>query len=186
MLRLPTGNEIREKRLELGLTQKEVARRAAISQPLVARIEKGGVDPRMSTLTRVVEVLNEAATEKLPHARDLISGRIAWVTPGDTVRRAIQMMRENGFSQLPVMERGKPVGILSESRLIERVRQMDDPRKLGKQKVSEVMSGPPPTVSLDAHFSTLDNLLVDSPAVLVVDQGRPAGIITGSDILTVV
>lgn len=186
LLRLPTGRELREKRLELGLTQKHVAEKAGISQPLVARIEKGGVDPRLSTLGRLVDVLNEASTEKLPRAADLISGGIAWVNPGDPVRKAVQIMREGGFSQLPVMDRGKAVGICSEGKLIDLVRQTDDPKRVGRRKVSDIMGGAPPTVSPETPFSTLEGLLHDHPAVVVVDEGRAMGIITNSDLLSVI
>ena len=186
MIRLPTGEELREKRTELGLTQKEVATRAGISQPLVARIEKGGVDPRLSTLSRLVDVLNRAATDQLPKARDLIEGGLAYVPPGETVKRAIKTMRERGFSQLPVFDRGKPVGLVSTRTLVERVQQLDDPRGLGKVKVSEIMGPAPPAVDQDASFSTLENLLLVNDAVLVQNAGEFIGIVTKEDILRVV
>lgn len=186
VIRLPTGRELREKRVELGLTQKEVAQRAGISQPLVARIEKGGVDPRLSTLSRLVEVLNGAATEQLPRARDLIEGGIATVGPTDSIRRAVGIMRERGFSQIPVLDKGKPVGLISTDDLIERVQQTDDPRALGRRRVSEVMAPPPPSVSGDTHFSVLENLLVRNPAILISDGGEWVGVVTKADILRVI
>lgn len=186
VIRLPTGRELREKRIELGLTQKEVAERAGISQPLVARIEKGGVDPRLSTLSRLVEVLNGAATEQLPRAVDLIEGGIASVSPTESVRRAVTIMRERGFSQLPVVDKGRAVGIVSTDDLIERVQQTDDPRALGRRKVAEVMGPAPPSVSGDTHFSVLENLLARNVAVLVSEGGEWMGIVTKADILRVI
>lgn len=186
MIRLPSGAELRAKRTELGLTQKQVADRAGISQPLVARIEKGGVDPRLSTLTKLVEVLNTAATEQLPLARDLIEGGIASVGPGDTVRRAVQMMRDKGFSQIPVLERGKPVGLVSTDDLIERVQQSDDPKALGRRPVSTIMAAPPPVVSGETHFSVIEGVLARNHAVLVQDEGRFVGIVTKADLLRVI
>ncbi len=186
VIRLPTGAELREKRLELGLTQKEVADRAGISQPLVARIEKGGVDPRLSTLSRLVEVLNETATAQMPHARDLIGGGIASVAPQDNIRRATKIMRERGFSQIPVIDRGRPVGLISTDSLVERVQQSDDPKALGRMRVMDVMEKAPPSVADDAHFSTLEDLLSRNPAVLVTRDGDYVGIVTKADLLSVI
>lgn len=186
LIRLPAGGELRAKRTELGLTQKEVADRAGISQPLVARIEKGGVDPRLSTLNKLVDVLNSAATEQLPLAKDLIEGGIASVAPNETVRRAVQMMRDKGFSQIPVLERGKPVGLVSTDDLIDRVQQSDDPKALGRRAVSGIMTPPPPVVAGDTHFSIVEGLLARNPAVLVQEEGRFVGIITKADLLRVI
>ena len=47
-------NVIRFARLRAGLTQQELARRAGISQPAVARIEGGRVVPRLDTASRLL------------------------------------------------------------------------------------------------------------------------------------
>ena len=59
-MEIPTPAELREKRIRMGLKQADVARMAGISQSMVARIESGSVDPRVSTLTKIVEVLQAA------------------------------------------------------------------------------------------------------------------------------
>lgn len=46
-----------ELRQERGLTQSEVAARLGTSQPVIARLEAGGRDPRLSTLERYARVL---------------------------------------------------------------------------------------------------------------------------------
>ncbi|MDY6779333.1 MAG: helix-turn-helix domain-containing protein, partial [Halobacteria archaeon] len=56
-MEVPTAEDLREKRRNLGVTQNELAEHAGVSQPLVARIENGDVDPRLSTVTRIVEAL---------------------------------------------------------------------------------------------------------------------------------
>ena len=49
-MHIPTPEELRTRREALGLKQTELAKRAGISQSMVARIEAGNVDPRVSTL----------------------------------------------------------------------------------------------------------------------------------------
>jgi transcriptional regulator with XRE-family HTH domain len=48
------GQILREARLRAGLTQRVLAGRAGVSQPLVARIERGEVDPPFSRLLSLV------------------------------------------------------------------------------------------------------------------------------------
>ncbi len=49
-MHIPTPEELRARREALGIKQTELAKRAGISQSMVARIEAGNVDPRISTL----------------------------------------------------------------------------------------------------------------------------------------
>ena len=49
-MHIPTPEELRARREALGMKQTELAKRAGISQSMVARIEAGNVDPRVSTL----------------------------------------------------------------------------------------------------------------------------------------
>jgi transcriptional regulator with XRE-family HTH domain len=49
--------EIRQRREELGWTQEQLANRAGIPQSAVARLENGGVIPRLDTLFKVIRPL---------------------------------------------------------------------------------------------------------------------------------
>jgi transcriptional regulator with XRE-family HTH domain len=48
------GQFLREARLRAGMTQKAVAERVGVSQPLVARIERGAVEPTLDRLLGLV------------------------------------------------------------------------------------------------------------------------------------
>lgn len=45
---------LREARRRAGITQRDLARRTGVAQPTIARIERGLVDPRVSTLDRLL------------------------------------------------------------------------------------------------------------------------------------
>lgn len=45
---------IKRSRLEAGLTQAELARRVAVTQPVIARLEREGANPRLQTLEKVI------------------------------------------------------------------------------------------------------------------------------------
>jgi transcriptional regulator with XRE-family HTH domain len=51
--------ELVEKRVELGLSQKVVAAAMGTTQPALARLERGEIDPKLSTLERYAEALGQ-------------------------------------------------------------------------------------------------------------------------------
>jgi DNA-binding XRE family transcriptional regulator len=55
----PIAAHLRERRFELGLTQKEVATAAGTSHSAVSRLEKGTHIPQLPTLQRIAAVLDE-------------------------------------------------------------------------------------------------------------------------------
>ena len=178
-MELPTPEELRNKRdEELGLTQSEVAERAGVSQPLIARIESGDVDPRLSTLRSIVDALEEAEGSVL-RASDLMHRGIANVAPDDAVRAAVTVMNDEAYSQLPVLDNGVPVGSISESD----VNSLGGPNEtVGELPVSEAMSEAFPTVGPDATVDEVRSNLEYHEAVLVTENGEAVGIITEADV----
>jgi DNA-binding XRE family transcriptional regulator len=55
----PIAAHLRERRFELGLTQREVAKAAGTSHSAVSRLEKGTHIPQLPTLQRITAVLDE-------------------------------------------------------------------------------------------------------------------------------
>jgi transcriptional regulator with XRE-family HTH domain len=49
------GRMVREARHRAGLTQRQLSAKAGIPQETIARIERGRVDPRVTTLDRLLE-----------------------------------------------------------------------------------------------------------------------------------
>ncbi len=108
-MELPTPQDLRERRTALDLTQSELADAADVSQPLIARIEGGDVDPRLSTLRRIVNALQQAEGEVV-RATDLMNETVISVAPDDAVSGAVELMEAEAYSQLPVLQNGVPVG----------------------------------------------------------------------------
>jgi uncharacterized protein len=53
---------IRHARAAAGLTQSELARRAGVKQPEIARLESNGANPRLATLSKVVAATGHSLT----------------------------------------------------------------------------------------------------------------------------
>ncbi|PSP89681.1 transcriptional regulator [Halobacteriales archaeon QS_4_69_34] len=175
-MNLPTPNDLRERRTELELTQSELAERAEVSQPLIARIEGGDVDPRLSTLRRIVTALEEAEGGLL-RAADLMHEPVVAVAPDDSVRRAIDVMADEGYSQLPVVRDGYPAGIISNSDV--RRAEAEDAAAL---PVADLMHESITTVAPDATLDEVDATLDHHGAVIVIEHGTIAGIVTEADV----
>ena len=60
-----TSRQIRAARALLGWSQQQLADKAIVSVNALARLERGEVDPRMSTLMAVHKALTEAGIEFL-------------------------------------------------------------------------------------------------------------------------
>jgi len=63
-MRLLKPSEIRARRLELGLTQVQLAKLAGVTQAYIAKIEAGTADPTVSILEKILETLEKTASEK--------------------------------------------------------------------------------------------------------------------------
>ncbi len=172
---LPTPADLRERRNELELTQSELADRADVSQPLIARIEGGDVDPRLSTLRRIVSALAEAETG-IVRAEDLMHSDVINVSPEDELSDAVRKMEEEAYSQLPVLQDGIPVGSISQGDLVH-AEEGDR-----SEPVREFMSESFPTVSEDTTLDEVTSLLEHYKAVMVTDSGETVGILTEADI----
>jgi len=179
-MELPTPADLRERRTELGLTQSDLAERADVSQPLIARIEGGDVDPRLSTLRRIVNALQEAEGSIL-RAADLMQSPVMSVRPDDSVHQAREMMDERGYSQVPVVRDGTPVGLISHSDIVQHV-EGDETENLGELPVDEVKHESFVSVEPEATIDEINDYLNHNAAVLTVESGETVGIITEADI----
>lgn len=61
-----TSRQIRAARALLNWSQQQLADKAIVSVNALARLERGEVDPRMSTLMAVYKALTDAGVEFLP------------------------------------------------------------------------------------------------------------------------
>ena len=94
---------------------------------------------------------------------------------------AIQLMRQNTVSQLPVMDGGKVVGSVREEALLA---QMLERGEMTEVPVREVMEKPFPVVNAGTDLDVVSKLLLrGSPAVLLGSADDPQGIVTRIDVV---
>jgi cystathionine beta-synthase len=106
--------------------------------------------------------------------------------PDETVREAIEILREYEVSQMPVVKHEPPVvlgevsGSVSERELLQAA--MHDPGFLDRP-VGEVMGPALPTLGIGEPIDAAVDLLGGTSAALVLDGGHPVAVVTRSDLL---
>ena len=170
-----TGSTIKKLRLEARLTQKKLAELVGVSQAHIAKIEQGKVDPRLSTINKILKVLTESGEKK---CKDIMTRGVIFAKPSDSILKVSEIMVRHAISQVPVIKGSEVVGTVTEESII---------RKLGsniaEEKVENVMDPPLPIVSEDTGISAIRPLLERRQGVLVARGKKIVGIITRSDLL---
>jgi len=172
------GSTLKRLRIEAGLTQRQLAELVGISQAHIAKIEKESVDPRLSTVNKILKVLTEGEGKK---CRDIMTPRVISVKPSDKILKISGLMMRHGISQVPVLEGGKIVGTITEENIVQNLGST-----LADEMAESIMQAPLPSVPEDTSVSMIQPLLQDNPAVLVVRRGEIVGIIARSDLLKVI
>lgn len=173
-----TGKILKDLRLEAGISQQEVARLAGITQAHVAKIETERVDPRISTVNKIISILRER--EIGIRCRNIMSKNIISAKLDESIEKVIKIMRSFNVSQIPVFHGKRLVGSIHEGTIM---RNFD--RKLKLLKVRHILDKPFPMVNADDTIEILPSLLDFHPAVLVSNKGKVSGIITKSDLLSI-
>ncbi|GBE54440.1 MAG TPA: CBS domain-containing protein [Euryarchaeota archaeon] len=182
MFNLPTPDELKKHRKMLGLTQAELARKAGVSQPLIARIEAGDIDPRLSTISKIVDVLKRKEVIVNLPVKEIMKSPVLFISPESTLKEASKLMEKYGISQLPVVSEGRQLGSISEELVVNEI-SFTKPEKIAEKKVKDVMKSGFPTVGKDADISMISKLMESSSVVLVMEMGKIIGIITRADLM---
>lgn len=179
---LPDIQSIRRKRKKLDITQKQLAKRAGVSQSLIAKIESGKAEASYEKVKGIFEVLDRQKSKEEKRCHNIMCKKLISVKEDDTVRKAISLMKKHSISQLPVFKGKIVIGSISETALLSGLEKKSK-KELFKQKVGKIAEAVLPIVNKELPVSSVIPLLKSSPAVLVSEKGQIKGIITKADLL---
>lgn len=105
---------------------------------------------------------------------------LIYVDVKDSVKNAIKLMNEKGFSQLPVMENGQSVGSIREPKFMAAI--LDNPQ-LMEAEVGKLMGEGFPVLDAKTELPVVKDYLTKTTAVLVAEYGRIIDLITRYDLI---
>lgn len=113
--------------------------------------------------------------------RKAFSDKLISINQKSSVKEAIELMRRDGISQLPVVGGNKYIGSLSEITLMQgifdRSINNDDP-------IEKIMSKPFPEIDENTEAEeAFKEFALGSPAIIVIKDGKPRGLLTKIDLL---
>ena len=176
-------SEIKQIRKKLNLTQQELARKAQVSQSLIAKIEAGRLDPTYSNAKKIFKAFDEMMQKEELNAKDLMIKRIITLRPDESIKSAIKKMRKYNISQMPVTENENCIGLVSEKTIINKIAEMENPEELTSLEIHDIMRECPPIINPNTTYKVVSSLLIHYPIILVADKGKIIGLITKADMI---
>ena len=125
--------------------------------------------------------VSEVVAAKGDNDRDLI-----YVNPETPVRDAVELMRDNGVSQIPVAKNEPPFALAEISGAVSELQLMNaafDDESILDKPVETIMAPALPTIGVGQSVKTAVDLFDQANALLVIDGGRPRTVITHTDVL---
>jgi predicted transcriptional regulator len=182
---LPKLEYIKQARIRLSITQRRLALLTGISTSMINQIESGRCKPSYETARKIFEILSSLEGQSSMKAGDICSRKLISVQKHETLHAAINKMRSNSISQIPVFDGSRVVGILSEDALAKSMVEKDE-KKLRNIVIMIIMEPPPPVVDVSTPAKALVPLVRFAKCVLVSEKGDVIGIITVTDTLKMV
>ena len=116
--------------------------------------------------------------------RELLANKppkVVTVSRDDRIRDVIDLMKAQGISQIPVVERGHLVGIVNESVLLEHL--LDKGMGALDAKVSNVMNDAYEVADPDAPVGLFNHIFNQGKVIVVWERGEVRGLITKIDVI---
>lgn len=179
MVIIISGKYIRDLREKLGMSQQELADRVGVTQAHIAKIESEKVDARLSTINKIVTILE--SNQSKAKCKNVMTRHVISISSNNKASKAIQIMRRNNISQLPVIDDRISIGSIKESTVIKNL-----DKNVAEKKVKDIMEDSFPVIDSNDTIETARSLLDFHQAVLFIEKGKIVGIMTKTDLLSLI
>src|SRR5436190_9449180 len=180
---LPRLEYIKQARIRIGITQRKLATLTGISTSMINQIESGRCKPSYETARKIFEILSSLEGKSSMKAGNICSMNLISVQKHEALHAAMDKMKKNSISQIPVFDGSRVVGIISEDGLAKNMVEKTEKEGGRNLTISMIMEPPPPIVDFSTPAKALVPLVRFSKCVLVSEKGGVVGIITLTDTL---
>ncbi len=164
--------EIKTKRKELGWSQRTLAKRAGVSKSLVGKLERMDNVPNYRNVRKIYGALKERVSNS---AEEYVTAEIVSIKASDEIKKAADLMKEKDFSQLPVKEEQRYIGLITSTDIAAKTDR--------KKSVRTVKLHSLPRIPHDTPKEDFTEMFNTHRAVLVEKNGESLGMITPADLL---
>jgi len=186
MTRIPQLTEIKKLREELNISQRQLAKQCDIPSSFLSMIEnqKNNTKPSYDVLVRLFKELDGESQKnlgKLTTADKICKTNLTSARKSDYAEDIIKIMHEKDYSQIPVLDGGGCIGMVTENSLMKFLQERTH-KPLTTTRVKDVMDTPP--IVIDISTKVTENILSlfnDSKCLLVSDNAKIVGLITKID-----
>jgi predicted transcriptional regulator len=182
----PALEDIGKKRRQIGLKQSELAKLAGVSQSLIAKLEAGTIDSSYTKVKTIFDVLERLETKTKIQERKIVPTEVIGTQKDEPILKVVKLMKEHGYSQIPVFNGKQSVGSISEKTILRQILSGKDLDQISNLPAEDIMEEAFPQVAEDAPLSLISSLLQTYQAVLVAKKGNIVGIITKADLLRII
>jgi len=175
-------SDIKPIRKRLGITQKELAQKAGVSQSVIAKVERNQLNLSYEKAKRIFDTLAEMEQTSSKKVEDIMTPSIISIEKSSNLIDASKKMHELGFSQLPVIGgRGTVVGAITDKTFTSLI--LKGVKDWQTRLVEEFMNEPFPTVDKNISVRAVARLLEERDAVIIKDKEVYIGIVTRDNLL---
>ena len=118
-----------------------------------------------------------------PKVSEIMTAKIIQVSPDSNLGEALDIMKGQSISQIPVIHENLVVGTISESLVLELLNRYRNLNSLRDESIENIMGDILPIVPESAKIQEITPLLRRYGAVMVLFQGKLSGIVTKADLL---
>ena len=118
-------------------------------------------------------------------AREIMKSPIITAPASASVEEIAKIMRKNRIGGVVIEKEGEMVGMITRKDIVFKV--VAEGKKANEIKAEEIMSSPLITVDSDAPLTDIAKIMAkhDIRRVVVVENGRPVGVVSDKDVLRV-
>jgi predicted transcriptional regulator len=171
-----SGKYIKDLREKLGMSQQKLADQVGVTQAHIAKIESEKVDARLSTINKIVSILE--SNQNNEKCKNFMTKNIVSISSNEEVFKAIHLMKKHNISQIPVIDSNVSKGSIRELTIIKNLE-----KNIGERKVKEIMEESFPVIDSNDTTETARSLLDFHQAILFTEKGKIVGMMSKTNLL---